>query len=602
MPILQNKENPPQNIIIPQERAARDLENILVLNMSIITKDSASDYITPASDIISECIQTNEAPTKYVISYLAHQDRKLQKIICVTSKEVFKSACNVSRDVKTITQSAYDFFTERIRVYCSERSISMPDMEAVCKDETTSSTDILRAISALIKAKDTVFLDTTGGQRDDIFNLQLLFHLFSYRGIKTELVLYSNLGKRKIEDCRDSFELIKLLNGVSQFEKSGRLEILQSFFGQSSNERITNLIKAMERFSESMQLCRTDNLLYQIREIQDGIEQLNNDTSVSGQQELFFREALGMFKAKFFGDIEELDYVDIIDWCRQNGLIQQAVTVYVEKIPEILFDEKLGYIKVLPEGLEKLRKQGSNPGSSEKVNLFFTILLNVLRYKEEHALDYKVSELESMLIHLKTVELNGKFVKTNILESNEESGNPDVVLMYRTIIKFVCKCLASKESIQTVAAELQNRCGLSPQEDSLCKLVLMKGRPEKIEKLVKVLQNDKGFLKKLITGEDTPNEKSDYYSPRLYLAAEAKTMDFSPFFEIGNIDRDTLQGILFDAIYFKAIRNQINHASDTENLAESQKEILSKRGYDMDFNTGAISKVLEDAVARLRNL
>ena len=41
------------------------------------------------------------------------------------------------------------------------------------------------------------------------------------------------------------------------------------------------------------------------------------------------------------------DYLKITQWCIDNGLIQQALTVFNEKMPRYLFNK--GYIKVKVE-------------------------------------------------------------------------------------------------------------------------------------------------------------------------------------------------------------------------------------------------------------
>ena len=65
-------------------------------------------------------------------------------------------------------------------------------------------------------------------------------------------------------------------------------------------------------------------------------------------------------------------------------------------------------------------------------------------------------------------------------------------------------------------------------------------------------------------------------------------------------DINVLRSILFDYIYVKAIRNQINHASDEENLTENQKNEFESRQYNVrDFSAVAIGETLKASIERI---
>ena len=58
--------------------------------------------------------------------------------------------------------------------------------------------------------------------------------------------------------------------------------------------------------------------------------------------------------------------------------------------------------------------------------------------------------------------------------------------------------------------------------------------------------------------------------------------------------------IMFDYIYVKAVRNQINHASSTENLSEVHKEVMKENKYELpEFSSDAIKDQINRSIKRI---
>ena len=70
-----------------------------------------------------------------------------------------------------------------------------------------------------------------------------------------------------------------------------------------------------------------------------------------------------------------------------------------------------------------------------------------------------------------------------------------------------------------------------------------------------------------------------------------------------NVPCKKLQKVLYDYIIAKALRNQINHASENENLNRKQKEYFKALGYDIDsLNASKVSNILKNSIERIKNL
>jgi hypothetical protein len=219
----------------------------------------------------------------------------------------------------------------------------------------------------------------------------------------------------------------------------------------------------------------------------------------------------------------------------ENSLVQQAVTIFTEKIPVYLFDNN---ILVL-----------NNP------NLF-------ANYEDEK------KENKNLPVHWQT-----RAVYAHILSEPVQQNPLYVEFMQYEERGKKLRSPKVKNLISMIDSLEFPVTGNSNALEKYCKDNRFKERQSLINTLI---TNQKKYLELL--GEPVSNEKEsqDKFSAVNYIVRTHKfgTSDFSY-----NVPLQRIVDILYGYLYVKNIRNRINHASDAEMFTESQKAALK----DYDF-------------------
>ena len=95
----------------------------------------------------------------------------------------------------------------------------------------------------------------------------------------------------------------------------------------------------MERLTETITLCRTSQMEERLKEF---------NTALADAEECadpLMRTLLPVFREKFG---RKLTTPGLIKWCVENGMIQQALTIYKERIPTYLIRDRKDILEVKP--------------------------------------------------------------------------------------------------------------------------------------------------------------------------------------------------------------------------------------------------------------
>lgn len=351
-----------------------DYENVLLLFLSfygqkkeadgkLVTKEQEYEYKYDNKENGKEEIfngrQTNEAPVNCLIS-LAEADAKIHnrkkafdKILCIGTKEVFE---NKTWEGKT----TYQLFEERLKAYCEEENINS-DFE-ICKikytledetenDPTTEAramyiysqiSDVLN-IKSPEKKKTYVYVDYTGGFRDISFLMTSIIRYLEFADIECKKILYANFfaKEKRIYELNCIYDMYQMINGVSEFVSTGNAVQLRNLFEKVDEENTPDLINAIIEFSNSMAVCdmsKIDQTVSDMAKLTEKVQEEHNSVYYEMFQSMIpmIREKMRLKEVVKQG---EINYPVLIDWCTDNGLIQQATTLYVEKMP-FYYNEK----------------------------------------------------------------------------------------------------------------------------------------------------------------------------------------------------------------------------------------------------------------------
>lgn len=305
-------------------------------------------------------IQTPDAPTKYFINDLAENNKKLDSILCITSHE----ANNGNEE------SAFENYEKMLNGFCKEKNIDIPKLiklnfdynfvENRPIDECDRYRDLFKSIVDQVSENDTVYIDYTSGIRDTSLLIILMIRYLEYAGIKCGGMIYSYFNfedkqKNKIIDIKSTYDLFGLLNGVNEFTSFGKSKTLSNYYKNIKKEKeehneINELIEIMDKFSKDMSLCMVEDIDKITKELNENIKKAEkkikaeeiDDKTNNNENKLMnymFFNLIKEIKKKFYlEEGEEITCINLIKWCLDNDLTQQALTLYVEKIPEYYFD------------------------------------------------------------------------------------------------------------------------------------------------------------------------------------------------------------------------------------------------------------------------
>lgn len=554
--------------------------NILITYLSLYNSSCSRSYNT--NGLCSEenitASQTNEPVLRLIEKKLEEKGQKPDKIIPILS---FKAENEKSKALPDKT--TYEFFRELTAEVIGTADVLCPVREYTDENTLKSTGAVIREICDLITADDNIYIDTSGGTRTSADMLQLLAKILEYKGFKVAASFYSNINSTPavIQTTKDFSDLTMLADAVNEFVHTGRSYQLSECFKGTEHEDIAGLIKCMDEFTDRMQLCNISELDETLMEMRRYIEKVRmirlNDTKI-----VILSNLLPVIENKFFEEGSDgIDYCRMIKWCLENGLIQQAVTIYIEKMPKYIFDSEILICdkKYYAEFKEK------------NVN-------NPLRQNTDAVIFYdefmdSVSNVDRSDIKRLQNALKEKFILKN------RDFKPDNDLKkYMTVFYDIRNSSANDFKGYMTCISTNPYSGISKTEKLLANYSVEHGFTN-FYKLVNSLCNNEQEISNIM---GVKSEKLSTLDKKLYTAANITSKNYvHEGVKINaKADINTLRSILFDYIYVKSVRNHINHASDEDNLNDTQKRLLEERGYNVrEFTTKAISSIIKTSVDRI---
>jgi len=318
------------------------MKNILISCISLFNKQRAEsmDPIEYSSEGIKiKARQTNEACAKFLLKKLKNMGQSLNTYIRVQSN-------GVEHDADNFTMT---YFTDSIAEFCQKEKITVPEYVDcfLGKDESAHRYDrILNEISQhilRIAGDDTdvsIYLDVAGGKRDNFIFIQLMTKLMSYYNYEVHSY-YADID-RTVVNTDLSFRHMKILDAVNVFIRFGSVTPLRECFENSGSYLVRNLLRIMEDFSNSLQLCSTD-LVVVVNALNHELDMTERDAAYNSDDLFVIKAMIPLIRRKFNINVddESRGLLNIIRWCLENNLIQQALTIYNERIVDLILDENI---------------------------------------------------------------------------------------------------------------------------------------------------------------------------------------------------------------------------------------------------------------------
>ena len=547
--------------------------NILITNISVLpvkenkdgsmSKGNLRKYKVNISDYDGaeiEAIHTNESILKCVSHIKSVKETGgINKIVALVSNKV-KNDC-----IEAYQSTALDY-------YCCKVQECFGDIEIVKISIETDSVDsvpvkeaiILKQICEQISKKDVVYIDSAGGARTTSSLIQLFTKILKYNGIKNPYSLYSDIQNgAQIYDTTSFQKMTDIADSMNEFMTTGKSDQLQKYFSDKSlKQAYSDLLKTMTEFSDKIRLGVVDSLDSSVENLRICIDKCQK-VSVDSEDEIgtvIINEFLPTIEEKLLGDMQEgIDYLKIVKWCIDNGLIQQAITVFNEKIPRYILNK--GYIKV-SDSMRNLCVENKKEYDWEYVSFWNYLAGCRIEHQENPLID-----------EFKAVLLDGKSTK-----------NSEINKVVKDLKKMPYPIPLNYE--------------LNPKYKCLYKL-----NCKKKNAFYNSICNDLNIIAELIglDREKRTDEKKreDNFNSKFVGIKNIENGIIPEGFSF-SIKKEKIVTILYGYSYIKALRNQINHASAEENLNEEQKNILAKYGYNFDdFSLKIVKANIENAILAL---
>lgn len=542
--------------------------NILIANISVFSpnKNEMTYEVRVRDCDVKEvtAYHTNESILK-CLSQIAEVKNSggVKKIIALVSNRVLEV-----RDVRYENFTAYEYVKQK-----AEESIGYVPEFVEVRIETDdkrerNTASILNDICSNIALDDVVYIDAAGGMRTISNIIQMLTNLLEFKGMKSPLSLYSNIQNKPafITDTKEFDRMSDLTNAFNEFMTTGKSTLLHKCVEETS-DIYRELVNSMCDFSDKINLGKVDNLENTLLSLRETLIKCKKELSTKDLESVVINQFLPVIEQRFFGNTnnKEIDYIKLVQWCLDNDLLQQALTIFTEKIPISIFEKDIIYY--------------SGDIELAKNNHTENVIKNPLL-----AHDWETAMLYSEIMTTKIAGGNKALIQEFIdcLEKGRkmsDNKNNDVLEEVR---RFKIKGVSNGKT----AEMLKNFCKVRRFVSEKSMINSIVNNHQFIGQLLgltyEVKQNEDKMADKFAFVEALKNGK-------------VKTKgDFS--FGRGCVD------VMYGYLYVKSVRNTVNHASSEENLNEEQKQVLSKLGYDFSaYNFTIVKKNISKALNAIKN-
>ena len=329
---------------------------------------------------------TNESAIRYV---LQNGTPTLDKIFIIASKMVRENEIATRDGKKFLLDDKpikhLDYFKLRMKNFLPNIDTCIDDKTVYPYDEKNSKNlksvaemaGRIQNYSAQIDDEVILHVDFSGGMRHINMMMLDVIRLLEYSGITIGKLLYSNYNfdtkTGTVEEVKDIYDMFQLISGVEEFVQFGSVKALKKYYEVYKDNLSTplkKLINAMENFSEAIKLCHYGQFRESIENLHDAVNDFESDSE--NVQDILMARLIGRIKKDYEQLIKtrELDDLRVIRWCIDNGYMQQALTLYTERVPEYLGQKNFVTVPLSQShDLEEARR-------NDKRNFYFYLLNN----------------------------------------------------------------------------------------------------------------------------------------------------------------------------------------------------------------------------------
>lgn len=366
--------------------------------------------------------QTNEAPVKWLL----RKHPGISQVICFCST---KSQNPVTLTLpngtaRTADQSALEHFSEHIEAFSKDNPVQLVPLDY--NPSKSLEQDLLPDLMKHITSNDSIYLDLTGGMRNDNLNLFLLSRVLNYTGVAVKGAVYSNFETKQVEDMTHLIHTFDLVEGVQDFTSFGNVKKLRAYYGEPAKDAdVEKLLKSMETLIQNITLCRSTTIDSNLKTFSKAL----NKAKHCGDPLL--EQLLPTFRQKYCkGSENTMTTPELIAWCLDSDMVQQALTLYTERIPAYLREKEYLTEGTLEEDIQKKISETAKNNHQDRMTLIFDDLLN--RSKKSYCRYYRNAPR-----YVKTIENLDEVLKNSPYRLNAPTEQMQHILRDYIYLKMV---------------------------------------------------------------------------------------------------------------------------------------------------------------------
>lgn len=444
-------------------------KNVMLLFLSMLSVDRDSGlirnkpmYSLGRCGAVVETHMTNESAVHYVAANLP-EGQKLDKLYVFTSKDASGKVFAVKEPGAEGEYTSTEYFKLRLRQF-------LPNLDEIYEEIAYKEDDALKSIAKSARAVQTyaagyeevgLSVDLTGGFRNANMAMLNIVKLLQYGGIKVDNLLYSHMmpkGQESyVEEANEIYRLLDLISGAEEFVRFGSVESVLAYYRekQALSAGLVRLLKAMNNFSKEIKLCHYGSLKHSIGELHDALQAFEADKE--NINDLLLDSLLGRIHAEY--DVilsDDIGDIELIEWCLNKDLLQQALVLYTERMPEILGSE--GVISFTEYGLQcieeekKKQKDRRDLPTTNYFEMFITVTDAQAQSKQSKCL-LKVLDAIKEIIQMTTKELvSVEDCRSRLLKAMKKVDTDGSLILEN--MEDICEKLAAYRRIPYVVNKL----------------------------------------------------------------------------------------------------------------------------------------------------
>ena len=316
--------------------------------------------------------QTNEAPLANVVDLLAQKGERLHRVYCLVTPQCLsvemggedRGLVVEEHGERSKSPSQFEFWCSRMKRL--RPALAETDFIPILLHyhEDTLIEDIESQVASLterIKADAGgfaewhachIYADITGGARYVTMMMTSVMQFLQYDGMRVEKMIYADFKtlsrENRIFDVHGTIDVYKLVAGADAFVSYGISRTIEEYFdydaesgtsGKPISDALKGVLRAMHTFSDAIQICQTGNIPPALSALSTAItiflDVPEEDRTVDDRMFMQLIDTITEGYGELLGEAEDEAerYVPIIRWCRDKGLLQQAMTLATEWLP-----------------------------------------------------------------------------------------------------------------------------------------------------------------------------------------------------------------------------------------------------------------------------